>query len=91
MTATLRLKSGAIESDNYLADGAGWNFNVTAGGIKYSFYAVWPSSVSVKPRVVYGGLTALLEKAPLFIGSSCSPRSAWESKASPPDTYIHPE
>lgn len=58
VTATVRLKSGAVESDHALAGGAIWNFNVTAGGIKYSFFARWPSAVSVQPRVLYGGLSA---------------------------------
>jgi hypothetical protein len=58
VTAILRLKSTAIESDNLLAGGALWNFNVTAGGVKYSFYARWSSAVTISPRVLAGGLTA---------------------------------
>ena len=58
VTATLRLKSAAVEGDNYLRGGAIWNFNVTAGGVNYSFYARWPSAVTVTPPALYGGLTA---------------------------------
>jgi hypothetical protein len=57
VTAILRLKSGAVESDPYLKGGAQWNFNVTAGGIKYSFYAKWPTAINPAPAL-YGGLTA---------------------------------
>lgn len=58
VTAILRLKSAAVENDNYLKGGAIWNFNVTAGGIKYSFHANWPSAVRVDPPALSGGLTA---------------------------------
>jgi hypothetical protein len=58
VTATLRLKSGSIESDPALTGGAIWNFNVTVTGVSYSFYARWPSVVTLSPRVLYGGLTA---------------------------------
>ncbi|MDQ1710873.1 MAG: hypothetical protein QOE45_323 [Frankiaceae bacterium] len=58
VTATLRLKSAAVENDNYLRGGAIWNFNVTVSGTNYSFYARWPSVVTVDPPALYGGLTA---------------------------------
>ena len=58
VTAVLRLKSTKVEDDNALRGGAIWNFNVVAGGIKYSFYARWPSAVRVDPPALYGGLTA---------------------------------
>ena len=58
VTAVLRLKSTKVEDDNALRGGAIWNFNVVAGGIKYSFYARWPSAVRVEPPALYGGLTA---------------------------------
>jgi hypothetical protein len=57
VTAILRLKSTAIENDNYLIGGAIWNFNVTAGGIKYTFNAHWPTIVT-PDRKLTGGLTA---------------------------------
>lgn len=57
VTAIMRLKSTAVENDNYLLGGAIWNFNVTAGGIKYSFHAVWPTIVTPN-RELRGGLTA---------------------------------
>jgi hypothetical protein len=58
VTATLRLKSGAVESDNALVDGAIWNLNVTVTGVKYSFQAHWPSVFTVSPRVLTGSLIA---------------------------------
>ena len=58
ITATLRLKSSAVESDNALVGGAIWNFNVTAGGIKYTFSAQWPSIFTVGERKLEGDLTA---------------------------------
>jgi hypothetical protein len=57
ITAILRLKSGAIETDNYLKLGGIWNFNITAGGTNYSFYAQWPSAVRTTPQKLVGGLT----------------------------------
>jgi hypothetical protein len=56
VTATLRLKSAAVESDNALAGGAIWNFNVTVTGVKYSFQAHWPSVFTLSPRVLTGSL-----------------------------------
>jgi hypothetical protein len=58
ITATLRLKSTAVENDNALFGGADWSFNVLVGGTKYSFSAQWPSVVSIEPRKLSGGLTA---------------------------------
>lgn len=58
VTATLRLKSAAVENDNVLAGGALWNFNVTAGGIKYTFFATWDGVTTIGPRELKGGLTA---------------------------------
>jgi hypothetical protein len=59
VTAILRLKSTAVESDNLLRGGAIWNFNVSAGGIDYSFTARWPSTISSAGNpALKGGLTA---------------------------------
>jgi len=57
VTATLRLTSTAVENDMYLKGGAIWNFNVTVSGIKYTFYAIWPTAVTLNPTLT-GGLTA---------------------------------
>ena len=58
VTAILRLKSAAVESDNVLFGGALWNFNVNVGGIKYTFWATYPGLVNNGPRKLDGGLTA---------------------------------